>query len=136
LKPQAKLSTSPFFADFVQKPRDSFLLREAGAIEVFANGERKLILAHAVLPDNVVQGILSVDCTGVFGIVSWGTFAGDCAIGVWVGSFLCIAVGTIRVLALTEEMGSLRSYGGWRSEADSSGEKELGVFVGKSAGRG
>lgn len=54
LKPQTKLSSSTFFANFVQKPRNGLLLREAGAIEMFANGECEVILAHAVLADNVV----------------------------------------------------------------------------------
>ena len=54
LKPQTKLSSSPFFANFVQKPRNGLLLREAGAIEMFADGECEVIFAHAVLTDDMV----------------------------------------------------------------------------------
>lgn len=53
----------PLLADLVQEPSDGLLLRQPGAVEMLADRQRELIFAHAVLADNPVQSVLSIeDC--------------------------------------------------------------------------
>lgn len=55
LEPQSELTAASLLANGVQKSGNGLLFRQASAVEVFADYQRKLVLAHAVLTNDVVQ---------------------------------------------------------------------------------
>jgi hypothetical protein len=58
LKPEPERSPFALLAHFVEKAGDGLLLHEAGAVEVFAHGERQLVFTDATLGDDMMQLLL------------------------------------------------------------------------------